>query len=204
MSLKSIKENLQIVFREHVESFILAFLLALILRAFVLSAYYIPVDSMAPQLTPGDFVLAYKLPFGVKLPLGEWAQLQGRPAQRGEVVLLDCPEPLGAVCIRRVVGLPGDRIELINKQLWVNEHKVKYRALNGSEDFGPFIVPPGEVFVLADNRQTAQDSRHWGGVPVDHIHAQILGIWLSFDWGRPEAPRSLPKVRWERLFKSVH
>jgi signal peptidase I len=222
-------DSLKTVLREYAESLIIAVFLAFIVRVYVVSAYQVPTSSMSPALIEGDFIFGYKLPFGLRLP-GKNEKLAASLPKRGEPVIFRCPQALHQRCIKRVVGLPGDRVEIRGKRLIINAHPADYEkagemAPSGllplveklgeekrvilisdrheNEDFGPIIVPPSHFFALGDNRDHSQDSRLWGPVPLDHLEAQPLFIWLSFDWGHPDSPRSLPEVRWSRLFRRV-
>jgi signal peptidase I len=218
---------------EYFESLLIAVFIAVLLRAFVISAYKIPTASMAPTLMPGDFVFCYKLPFGFRVPFIKNKVGGQRLPVRGEVVVFRFPIDEEINFIKRVVGLPGDRIEIKGRKLYINEIEAKYEPVSmdlddeikgkeyydfvgesigdgyrvlmyrkgeSEEDFGPKIVPPGHVFVLGDNRDTSDDSRSWGFVPVEKLEGRVWLIWLSLKWNRN---RDFPGIRWERLFSSV-
>ena len=185
---------------------------------------------MKPTLLEGDFIFGYKLPFGARVPFTS-QKVGGQGARRGEPVIFKCPLNLSQRCIKRVVGIAGDRIEIKGKRLWVNGEQAVYEKASeasvtglvpllekmpgqGSrvilisgdrqrENFGPVMVPPGQFFVLGDNRDAGQDSRDWGAIPLSYLEARPLFIWLSFDWGQLNSPSSLPEVRWNRLFQRV-
>lgn len=223
-------DSLKTVLREYAESLLIAIFLALVVRSYVISAYQVPTASMNPVLIEGDFIFGYKLPFGVSLPFAakKWG---GAPPRRGEPVIFKCPLNPTHRCIKRVVGLPGDRVEIRGQRLILNGQVAEYRKAGeltpagqiplvekiGDEmrvilvaaepkkeqDFGPTIVPPGHFFALNDHRSEGQDSRHWGAIPLPFLEARPLFIWLSFDWGHPDSPSSLPEVRWQRLFNGV-
>ncbi len=222
-------DSLKVILREYAESLVIAIVLALLVRAYVVSAYQVPTSSMNPTLIEGDFIFGYKLPFGVKLPFSAnkiGASLPGR----GEVVIFRCPENKKLRCIKRVVGLPGDRVEIVGKRLLLNGKPALYEKAGGLsesgylplreaigdesrliyitedkefENFGPIIVPPGHFFALSDNRDLSSDSRIWGAIPFDLLESRALFVWLSFDWGQPGAESTFPQVRWSRLFHSV-
>lgn len=226
--------------REYTESLIVAILLALVLRFFVISAYKIPTGSMLPTLKVGDFIFAYKLPFGFPIPFANGERWAASLPQRGDVVVFRYPGNENVNYVKRVVGLPGDRIAIKNKKLLVNDVEAGYQALpetvihdvpssdyysasletirssspeaahivmNNHADqadfFGPVVVPPGQIFVLGDNRDSSDDSRYWGTVPVNHLEGRVVLVWLSLDWMNPWGGERLPSLRWDRVFKKV-
>lgn len=225
----------KIVLREYLESLIVAVIVALILRFFVISAYKIPTGSMVPTLMAGDFVFAYKLPYGVPVPF-TGQKFAVRAPERGDVVVFRPPGNESVNYIKRVVGLPGERIEIRQKKLFINEREATYEVLddaeishlpgheyfsvsreqfpgsthlvmNRTEDdagfFGPIIVPPGHIFVLGDNRDSSDDSRIWGSVPVKNLEGKVLLVWLSLDWLERWGNDRLPTMRWNRIFHVV-
>lgn len=214
-------DRFRFLLREYAESLTIAIVLALIVRTFVLTAFHIPTAAMAPALLPGDFILAYRLPFGISMA---GMHMGGRLPARGEVVVFRCPQNAKNYCVKRVVGLPGDRIQVSKKRLYINGETAKYGATKrveeglqfeekfpgfrseiivaeqgGKPDTAAFIVPPGTVYVLGDSRDSGEDSRNWGPVPVASLQARVLWIWMSFDWKGQGF-----NVRWDRVFSSVH
>ena len=200
-----LNDSVKLVLREYAESLILALLLALFLRFFVVSAYRIPSDSMSPTLLKGDFVLAYKLPYGVRIPFldQKWA---GRAPYRGEVVVFRCPGRLRSTCLKRVVALEGDRVELRDGELWVNERPAeKEGAGPGTSvaNYGPVVVPPGHFFALSDDLMAKEDSRRGGAVAVNELEGRVFLIWLSLDWEVSESEK-WPALRRNRLFQWIN
>ncbi|MCB0364817.1 MAG: signal peptidase I [Bdellovibrionaceae bacterium] len=128
----AIQVSLKFLLREYAEALILAVLLAFIVRSFVVSAYRIPTLAMSPTLLPGDFIFAYKLPFGFQLPFSGGNRVGGHPPNRGEVVIFRCPYDPSVSCIKRVVGLPGDRIRIQGKRLILNGKKATYQTAKGA------------------------------------------------------------------------
>lgn len=186
--------------RDYAETVLIAIFLALFIRSYVLTAYVVPTRSMAPTLLSGDYIFAYRVPFGFKLPLMD-TKIGGKLPNQDSIVIFKYPENPNTTYVKRVVGLPGDVIQIKNKVLLVNEAPIRELSLMDSsikvEDFGPVVVNPNEVFLLGDNVEISDDSRYWGSVPIDHIEAQVLFIWFSVD-----KPNS--KLRWDRVFKSVN
>jgi signal peptidase I len=212
--------------RKYSEGIVLTLLLALIVRLFVFSSVQVSNDHMAPNLLPGDYALAYRLPFGLKVPLLRSKLGQGRP-RRGELVLFPCPESSADFCVSRVIGLPGDRVEIRAERLILNGTQAEYSsprkdrfglilkekwdglnhevAISGSgknSKFGPVIVGPGRVFVLSDHRDLAKDSRAYGSVAISNLEARVGFIWVSWHWPN-ESSSVLPDLRWSRVFKSI-
>ncbi len=229
----------RIIFREYFESLLVAIIIALVLRFFVISAYKIPTGSMTPTLKVGDFVFAYKLNYGVTIPFSGGERIAGRMPLRGDVVVFRFPGHENTSYVKRVVGLPGDHIQIKNKKLFVNGIQAQYvpaspdiigdlpskeyysvyneesygsthfiiynqtQKSSESADFGPVIVPPKNVFVLGDNRDSSDDSRYWGSVPVKNIEGQVVLVWLSLDWLNRWGTDQMPQVRWDRVFQAV-
>lgn len=214
-------DRFRFLLREYAESLVIAIGLALLVRAFVLTAFHIPNSAMAPTLLPGDFILAYRLPFGVQVA---GLHMGGRMPARGEVVVFRCPQNTKNHCVKRVMGLPGDRLQIVKKRLYINGNAAEYSAPTrieggirfeekfpqfqstillseepGREDLAPVIVPPGHVYMLGDSRDEGEDSRNWGPVPVSSLQARVLWIWMSFDWKGQGF-----QVRTDRLFSGVH
>ncbi len=169
---------------------------AFILRASVVEAYKIPSGSMKPTLTIGDQILVSKLAYGLRLPLMTDMLYQYRNPERGDVVVFtrpDEPETLedeSAInIIKRVIGLPGDHIEVKRTELYINgqlypEDYVRWEE-NGlvQADQHEWIVPPGHVFLMGDNRDHSKDSRFWGYpfLPMTRIKGKAFLIYWSWD-----------------------
>ena len=215
--------------REYVESLVVAIVLALIIRLFILTAYKIPTASMWPTLRVGDFVFAYKLPYGIRIPFTERKLFAYQTPKRGEVIVFRYTDE-SISYIKRVVAIPGDKIEIRKKRLIINNEVAKYtepaqdfdksnpflilhESIGGSErdvsvtkdrieNYGPEIVPPGSIFVMGDNRDSSDDSRYWGMIPIKNVDGKVFAIWLSLDW--QSQPGGFPGVRWNRLMVAVN
>ena len=218
--------------QNYLENILVAVFLALVMRTFVLTGYKVPTSSMAPTLLPGDFIFAYRLPFGVKLPLSTIKIAVNSP-QRGDVVVFSYPEQPNVSYVKRVVGLPGDRLQIEGGALIINGQKLTYvdeskaqvpdvlnpdlfkmvreQASEGdrvlitsrspkNHSIGPLIVPPNEIFLLGDNRDSSDDSRYWGTVPIEKIDGKVIWIWLSLNWQKRTWENRFPTVRWERTW----
>ena len=196
------------VIREYGEALAVALLLALFIRSFVVQAFKIPSGSMIPTLLIGDHILVNKFVYGVRLPyFGTDIVPIGKP-RRGDVVVFIYPQDEDKDFIKRVVGVEGDTIEVRDKRLYVNGETVadphahfaegeEGRAVAPRDNYGPFKVPPGYIFVMGDNRDRSYDSRFWGPVALDKVKGKAFLIYWSWDGGGRWA-------RWERIGELIY
>jgi len=195
-------------FREYAEAIGMALLLALFIRTFVVQAFKIPSGSMIPTLQIGDHILVNKLAYGVRAPLWGHYMVEFKTPQRGDVVVFIFPEDRTKDFIKRVVGLPGDTVEIRGKKVYVNGKAVDdphayFEGDNATggipvrDDYGPKKVPANHIFVMGDNRDKSYDSRFWGYVDLDDVKGKAFLIYWSWDgndrW-----------VRWERLGNIIY
>jgi signal peptidase I len=179
-------------FREYAEAAAIAILLALFIRAFVVQAFKIPSGSMEPTLLVGDHILVNKFIYGVKLPYLQTTVIPISNPERGDIIVFIYPEDKSKDFIKRVIGIPGDRIQMQDKQILVNgrpfEDKHGYydeRAGNPNRSFGPIVVPKNHYFVMGDNRDHSMDSRFWGFVPSEAVKGKAFIIYWSWpNWDR--------------------
>lgn len=195
---------------EFCRSFFPVIVVVLVLRAFVAEPFRIPSGSMIPTLSVGDFILVNKFSYGLRdpvfhrrlVPVGGWPE-------RGDVVVFRWPVDPSKDFIKRIVGLPGDRITYIDKQLFLNGdpvaltpagvfsgpygsvhrleealgeggHQIIVNPERPADDFD-FVVPEGEYFAMGDNRDGSDDSRRWGTVPAQNLVGKAFLIWMSWD-----------------------
>ncbi|MBE9486910.1 MAG: signal peptidase I [Chloroflexi bacterium] len=204
-------------YREWSEALIVAVILALIIRTFLFQAFKIPSGSMLDTLLIGDHLLVNKFIYGTQLPFTEQTYLKMRDPQRGDVIVFEFPEDEGKSYfqrrdfIKRVVGEPGDLIELKAKQVYVNctvynipqqVHKdnqvIPFVA--GPRDFtGSIKVPADSYFVMGDNRDYSFDSRFWGFVHK----SKIKGLAFIKYWSWNAKADLLNKVRWGRIGRPI-
>ena len=200
--------------REYTEAILIALLLALLIRTFIIQAFKIPSGSMENTLLIGDHILVSKFSYGTHIPneipfldikLFDDIVLFSKVPQRGDIIVFKFPKDERRDFIKRVIGLPGDFLEVrrqkiyINKKLFEDTHaRHTDPASNDSfvprDDFGPVLVPEGYVFVMGDNRENSQDSRYWGFLNIQKIRGKALMIYWS--WNRIEN-----WVRFERFGK---
>jgi signal peptidase I len=197
------------VFREYFESLVVAFILALFIRTFVVQAFKIPSGSMETNLLIGDHLLVNKCVFSPSLAPWEDKISPKRPIRRGDVVVFKYPKEPEKDFIKRVIGLPGETIEIRNKVVYVdgqplNEPYAHFlgasqradeeaRALSGDvahPEWGPEQVPPGSLFVMGDNRDNSLDSRYWRFLPIDQVKGRALLVYWSYDASRAEFSRN--------------
>ena len=192
------------LWREYGEALLVALLLALVIRTFVVQAFKIPSESMLQTLLVGDHLLASKFSYGVKVPFTNYYVYKGSDPQRGEIIIFEYPNDPSVDYIKRIVGVPGDIIEVRNKQLFRNGEAVKESYIRFTQpdriepvrdNFGPVTVPEGKYFVMGDNRDNSLDSRFWGFVDRSAIRAKAWRIYWS--WG------GLDNMRWDRMGKKV-
>ncbi len=188
-----------------------AFLLAIFIRTFVVQAYVIPSESMVPTLLKKDYLLVWKPAYGIKIPFEhKWLARWGSP-RRWDVVVFVPPQELSKPFtkqedfIKRVVGLPGDTIELVGRTLYINNEAVQDKwghwadgDMTDHGEFGPFTVPPGHYFMMGDNRDRSLDSRSWGTVPEDALVGPAAFIYFS------KEEEGFFDFRWRRLGRFIH
>mgnify|MGYP006163894269 CR=1 FL=1 len=184
--------------REYFESIVIAVVLALFVRTFVVQAFKIPTGSMKNNLLIGDHLLVNKFIFGPTLAGVVDAVLPTGPVRRGHIVVFKYPEEPERDFIKRVIGLPGETIELRQRQIYVNgapldEPYVRFMEPNElgaptgevaesdvRRKYGPVTVPDGQYFVMGDNRDNSQDSRYWGFLPRAYIKGRALMVYWSY------------------------
>lgn len=202
--------------REYAESLIIAVVLALFVRTWVFQAFKIPTGSMEPNLLVGDHLIVNKMIFSPSVTGLERALLPRREIRRGDIVVFKYPEEPERDFIKRVIGLPGDRLELRRKAMYINgepltepyahleEPPSESAGVTGDlrEFYGPVTVPAGQYFMMGDNRDNSQDSRYWGFLPAHYVKGRALFIYFSFEEGE-SMTHVLQGTRWERLFDSV-
>ena len=207
--------------REYFESIVVAVILALFIRTFVVQAFKIPTGSMEPNLLVGDHLLVNKFVFSPAATGVERTLLPVRPVERGDVVVFKYPEDPERDFIKRIVGLPGETVEVKGTQVLINgtaiaqpfahfllPHDPAAPVNEGDprERFGPVTVPDGHYFAMGDNRDNSQDSRYWGFLPAHYIKGRALMIYWSFESGEGRSPVAglFGGTRWSRLFHQIH
>ena len=197
------------VVREYAEAIIIALILALFIRTFIVQAFKIPSGSMKDTLLVGDHILVNKFIYGVKNPFNGNTWISIKEPKRSDIIVFKYPVNPAQDFIKRIVGLAEDKIEILDKKLHVNDKPFEIVAENFREtdmrpadlgprdNFGPVVVPKGSVFVLGDNRDNSLDSRFWGYVNLKAVKGKAFMIYWS--WDKEEF-----SVRWSRLGDMIH
>lgn len=192
--------------RDWSEALIVAAILALIIRTFVVQAFKIPSGSMEDTLLIGDHLLVSKFIYGLQVPFSDEPILSVRDPERGDIIVFEFPEDKDKSYfkrrdfIKRVIGLPGDTIEIRSKSVYVNgerymtpEAVYKDGTLTAGprDNMRPVTVPSNSYFVMGDNRDRSYDSRFWRFVDRSAIKGMAFIKYWSWDsdkfmprWGR--------------------
>jgi len=180
------------VVRQYAEAFVIAIVLALAIRTFVVQAFKIPSGSMLPTLQIGDHILVNKFIYLFTDP------------KRGDIIVFRFPQDEGRDFIKRVVALPGEKVEIRRKQVFVNgtplqepyavhlDQSIQDNPHSPRDNFGPLEVPPGQLFMMGDNRDFSMDSRFWGFLDRKKIRGKAFVIYWSWD-------RERFRPRWSRI-----
>ena len=193
------------IVREYGEAIVIAVVLALVIRTLVVQAFTIPSGSMMDTLLIGDYILVNKFLYGPEIPFTD-RHLPGlRDPRRGDIVVFKYPQDETRDFIKRIVGTPGDRVQVRGSTVYVNDRalvepyaKNVHSALRGEGHCGyPYgcevtTVPADSYFVMGDNRDNSQDSRYWGFVKRDKIKGKAFLIYWSWDSDQHW-------LRWRRL-----
>ncbi|MXZ73172.1 MAG: signal peptidase I [Acidobacteria bacterium] len=185
--------------REYLEAIVIAVILALFVRTWVVQAYTIPTGSMEHNLLVGDYILVNKFVFGPTLAGAEQAMLPKTDVERGDIVVFKFPLDPERDFIKRIIGLPGETLEVRDKRVYIDgvaldepylpEHERSLRsgeeAVGGRDNHGPVQIPDGHYFAMGDNRDDSEDSRFWGPLPAGHLKGKAVVIYWSYDAGPP-------------------
>ncbi|MDO9043542.1 MAG: signal peptidase I [Desulfocapsaceae bacterium] len=204
------------VVREYVEAIVVAVLLALFVRTFVVQAFKIPSGSMLPTLQIGDHLLVNKFSYGVKLPVTGTTLIHRQGPVSGDVVVFRYPRDRSLDYIKRVVAVGGDTLEVRDKQVFLNGKQVvnphahftnrdiMSAGAGPRDNFGPVTVPEGKIFVMGDNRDNSYDSRFWGFVDLSDVLGKAMIIYWSWDVDESLFSfRRFGSIRWDRLGRMV-
>lgn len=202
------RQQANFLLRYSLQSFGFILLAAILIRTFIFSSYVMSGSAMLPTIWPGDFLVASKV--------------RVKEVKRGDVVALRCPASKDKLCLKRIVGLPGDRVEFHGENLILNGRPAKYipagafqtemiagtgwaiwPSKSGLPDPVVVVVPPQNIYLLNDKRADRDDSRSWGPVTLDFLEARISRVWMSLDWYDGEMVRTWPRIRYSRILHSV-
>lgn len=185
---------------ELTEILLVAAILAGIIRMFLVSAYKIPSGSMLQTLQIGDYLLITRFSYDIKLPFTDISMIRTGDPDYGDIIVFRYPKDPEQDYIKRVIGKPGDTLEIRNKMVFRNGKLLKEpytqftrpgSAVSGFDDMAPVTVPEDQYFVMGDNRDESLDSRVWGFVPRRYIHGKAGIVYWSWE--------GFPNVRWGRI-----
>ena len=194
--------------QEFIEAMIIAICIAVFIRTLFVQAYKIPSQSMVPTLLVGDHLLVNKFIYGVKLPYFRTTIIPVTDPKREDVIVFIYPEDRSKDFIKRVIGVAGDKIEMKNKKLFLNDtpyadpyghytDQAIYPAeAQPRDNFGPVVVPEKSLFVMGDNRDHSLDSRFWGFVDLKDVQGKAFILYWS--WNHEER-----NVRWNRIARLI-
>lgn len=210
---------------EYARSFFPVLLIVLLLRSFFVEPFRIPSGSDEPTLLVGDFILVNKYVYGLRLPVFHNKIFAMNEPKTGDIIIFRWPVDLSMILIKRVIGVPGDKISYVNKELFINGRPAPQELLGDSQDVADpahpltvfvreenlagvvhkiylrpdvppqdfsVVVPPGNYFVMGDNRDGSNDSRYWGFVPEANVAGKAIRIWMSWN-------NNLHNIRWDRI-----
>lgn len=196
------------ILREYTEAILIALLLALFIRGFIVQAFKIPSGSMIPTLLVGDHILVSKFIYGIRNPFTGSVLISIKDPERFDIVVFKYPLNPSQDFIKRIVGLPGDTVEIVDKKVIVNGLPLendpgvtqKHRILSADEsprdNFGPVTVPESSLFVMGDNRDNSHDSRFWRFVDYKDLKGKAFVMYWS--WNNDDFA-----VRWQRIGKML-
>ncbi len=201
--LETVKRKRKSLAREYIEAIVIAILLALVIRTFVVQAFTIPSGSMVPTLQVGDYILVNKFIYGGEIPFTAFRLPAIRQPERGDIVVFKYPWDEKRDFIKRVIGLPGEEVSMKGRTVYINGKPLDepYAVYNEMAshvgiDYGPTVVPRDSYFMMGDNRDNSQDSRYWGFLRRHKIRGKAFIIYWSWDgdthW-----------LRWRRLGRYI-
>jgi signal peptidase I len=173
----------------------------LVIKPLVIAGYDTPTSSMAPTIMPNTRYWALPSAYGGFISFTKIKLPGYKKINRGDIVIFKYPSDETQNYIKRVIGLPGDRIEIRDKTVFVDNEALKepythYQEKYPRPDYGPTTVPRGHLFVLGDNRDESYDSRYWGFVPIANVFGAPLFTFWSYD-------RQKQKIRFQEIFKII-
>ncbi len=231
---KAKKPKEQSTFREYFELIVETAIFVFFVITFVVQAFQIPTGSMEKTLLIGDFLLVNKFAYSHSpLPL-ERKILPTKKVKKNDIVVFKYPKNVTKDFVKRVIALEGDKLEIKEKQVWINDNPIieDFKIHNDTQiytkndyyryddyirdNFGPVVVPSGHCFVMGDNRDDSYDSRYWGFLPLDYIKGRPWVIYFSYKAEKnaylktslrdrlAKLVRFIPEARWKRILHVIH
>ena len=203
--------------REYTEAIIIALILALFIRTFIVQAFKIPSGSMLHTLLIGDHILVSKFIYGIKNPFTGAVLVPIKTPERGDIVVFKYPKDPKLDYIKRVIATGGETVEVKEKKIFINGEPMEdaYGEFRDShilpatesprDNFGPITVPEGHIFVMGDNRDNSYDSRFWGFVNLKAVKGKAFIIYWSWDVEKDLLSRDrFSSIRWTRIGDILH
>lgn len=227
------KQSEQGVFREYFELIAETAIFVFFVMTFVVQASQVPTGSMENTMLVGDFLLVNKMAYADAKTRLEQLILPQKKIARHDIVVFKSLEEPGKDLVKRVIGLPGDKLEIKNKQVYINDEPITeefklhkdsqvyekngyYRYDDSIRDnFAPVEVPPGHYFMMGDNRDESYDSRYWGFLPSDYVKGRPWVIYFSYDAEENTHLKTsirdrlerfvqyIPRARWGRILHII-
>jgi signal peptidase I len=227
------KKRPKSLLREYFELIAETAVFVFFVMTFVVQAFQIPTGSMEPTLLVGDFLLVNKLVYANGASPIDQALLPRRELRRQDIVVFKYPNELAKDYVKRVIGLPGEKLEIKDKQLLIDGRPLDeaYKVHNDDQiiaksgfssyddtirdNYGPVSVPPGYIFVMGDNRDNSADSRYWGFLPLSYVKGRPWVIYFSYRAERDAYLKTsfkermkklvsfIPKARWGRMLRLI-
>ena len=205
------------VIRENIEAIIIAVLLALFIRTFIVQAFKIPSGSMLPTLQIGDHILVSKFIYGVKMPFNGSTLIPVTDPKTNDIVVFQYPKDPKLDYIKRVIAVAGDTVEIRDKKIFINgkpfedlygtftDPSLHPGTIDSRDNLGPFTVPAHKIFCMGDNRDNSYDGRFWGFVDLSAVRGKAWAIYWSWDVQQPLFSLDrLLSIRWSRIGDIVH
>jgi signal peptidase I len=231
---KTKKPKEQSTFREYFELIVETAIFVFFVITFVVQAFQIPTGSMEKTLLIGDFLLVNKFAYSHSpFPL-EKKILPTKEIKKNDMVVFKYPKDITKDFVKRVIALEGDKVEIKEKQVWINDNPIieDFKIHNDiqiytkndyyryddyiRDNFGPVVVPSGHCFVMGDNRDDSYDSRYWGFLPLNYIKGRPWVIYFSYEAEKnaylktsvrdrlAKLVRFIPEARWKRILHVIH
>jgi len=205
------------VLREYIEAIVIAVLLALFIRTFIVQAFKIPSGSMLETLQIGDHVLVSKFSYGIKTPFSGKVLVPIKEPQRGDIIVFQYPRDPSLDYIKRVIATAGETVEIKDKRVFINgklladdhgqfkDESIHPATQDPRDNFGPVTVPAGQLFVMGDNRDNSFDGRFWGFVELEAVRGKAFLIYWSWDVTKNLfSLERFTSVRWGRIGNLLH
>ncbi|WP_417912673.1 signal peptidase I [Candidatus Electronema sp. TJ] len=204
------------IIREYIEAILIAVVLALFIRTFIVQAFKIPSGSMLETLQIGDHLLVSKFIYGIKLPFTGKVLVPVKEPKRGDIIVFKYPKEPDVDYIKRVIAVGGETVEIKDKKVFINgkplagdqdygqfkEERIIPASAGPRDNFGPVTVPEGKLFVMGDNRDNSYDSRFWGFVDLEAVRGKAFILYWSWDTDKNKQLFSVDRfasIRWGRI-----